>query len=48
MIFTITGSFSNIFDAVHGQALKAIFKIGFPNMTLTHKLDLFDKLVELV
>ena len=36
---------------MHGQALKSLFTlksylIRFPNMTVKHNLDLFDKLIE--
>ena len=51
MVFTVGGSFNTTYEALHGQALKAIFRlkgymVKFPNMSLSHTLDLFDKLIE--
>ena len=51
VFFTTGGSFNATYDLLHGQALKSLFKlksylIRFPNMTVIHKLDLFDKLIE--
>ena len=43
-------SFKQTFDTLHGQALKNIFKLKcvlnkVPCITVSHKLDLFDKLI---
>ena len=51
IIFTTGGSFKSTYEALHGQALKAMFKlksyiVKFPNMSIIHQLNLFDKLVE--
>ena len=51
VFFTTGVSFNATYDSLHGQALKSLFKlksylIRFPNMTVIHKLDLFDKLIE--
>jgi hypothetical protein len=50
IVFTVGGSFSKTFEALSGQALKAIFKLNsymqnFPNISVSHTLDLFDKLI---
>ena len=50
MIFITGGSFKQTFDSLHGQSLKSIFKLKsvlnkFPCITVSHKLDLFDKLI---
>jgi len=51
MIF-ITGGLLNkhLILYIHGQSLKSIFKLKsvlnkFPCITVSHKLDLFDKLI---
>ena len=51
LFFTTGGSFNVTYDSLHGQALKWLFTlksylIRFPNMTVIHKLDLFDKHIE--
>jgi len=51
IVYTVGGSFNATYEALHGQALKAGFRlkcymIKFPNMSVSHKLDLFDKLIE--
>ncbi|XP_052772033.1 uncharacterized protein LOC128211362 isoform X1 [Mya arenaria] len=50
IIFTCGGSFTTTFDTLAGQASKAIFKLNsylakFPYMSISNKLDLFDKLI---
>jgi len=50
IVFTIGVSVKQTFDYLHGQALKSIFKLKhvlnkFPCITVSHKLDLFDKLI---
>jgi hypothetical protein len=50
IIFSSGGSFSKTHDALAGQALKALFKLKsylykFTNVSVSHKLDLFDKLI---
>ena len=51
LFFTTGGSFNVTYDSLHGQAFKWLFTlksylIRFPNMTVIHKLDLFDKHIE--
>ena len=51
VIFTTGGSLNATYDSLHGQALKSLFTlksylIEFQNITVIHKLDLFDKLIE--
>ena len=48
--FSSGGSFSSAQNTLSGQSLKAIFKLNkylhrFSNITVRHKLELFDKLV---
>jgi hypothetical protein len=50
IIFTCGGSFLETQKALAGQALKALFKLKsylykFTNLSITHNLELFDKLV---
>ena len=50
IVFTSGGSFSCAQNVLSGQALKAIFKMNkylykFTNITVKHKLELFDKLI---
>jgi hypothetical protein len=50
IVFTTGGSFNGTFISLTGQAMKAIFKLKscftrFPTMSISHKLDLFDKLI---
>ena len=50
IIFTTGKSFKQTFDSLHGQSLKSIFKLKsilnkFPCINVSHKLDLFDKLI---
>lgn len=50
IVFTTGGSFIGTQKTLAGQALKAIFRLNkylykFTNITVKHKLDLFDKLV---
>ena len=47
----VWGSFSSSYEALHGQALKAMgrlkyYLVRYPNMLISHKLDLFNKLIE--
>jgi hypothetical protein len=46
----VEGSFSKTFEALSGQTLKAILKLNpymqhCPNISVSHILDLFDKLI---
>ncbi|XP_052787930.1 uncharacterized protein LOC128222834 [Mya arenaria] len=50
IVFTPGGSFSKTFDALSGQALKAVFRLKsciskYPCISIKHRLDLFDKLI---
>ena len=50
ILFTTGGSFSGAQNTLAGQSLKAIFRLNkyiykFTNLSVKHKLDLFDKLV---
>lgn len=50
IVFTTTGSFTEAQNTLSGQALKAIFKMNkclykFTNISVKHKLELFDKLI---
>ena len=50
VVFTTGGSFSETHDAISGQALKAIYKLKsyvnkFTDLSVSHMLDLFDKLI---
>ena len=50
VVFTTGGSFSETPDALSGQALKAIYKLKsyvnkFTDLSVSHMLDLFDKLI---
>ena len=50
VVFTTGGSFSEMHDALSGQALKAIYKLKlyvnkFTDLTVSHMLALFDKLI---
>jgi hypothetical protein len=50
IIFSSGGSFSKTHDALAGQALKALFKLKsylykFTNVSVSHMLELFDKLI---
>ena len=50
VVFTTGGSFSETHDALSGQALKAIYKLKsyvnkFTDLSVSHMLDLFDKLI---
>jgi len=50
LLFVYGGSFADAQTTLSGQALKAIFKMNqylykFTNITVQHKLQLFDKLV---
>ena len=50
VVFTTGGSFSEAQKTIAGQALKAIFQMNkylytFSNLTVRHKIDLFDKLI---
>ena len=49
-VFSTAGSFSDSQNALSGQALNAMFQINkylynFTNISVRHKLDLFDKLI---
>ena len=51
IVFTTGGSFSLTYDALSGQALKAIYKlksnlVKYPDISVNHRLDLFNKLIE--
>ena len=51
VIFTKGASFSATYDSFSGQALKALFKlksnlVKFTNISVSHSLELFDKLIE--
>ena len=50
VVFTTGGSFYETHESLSGQALKAIFKLKayvnkFTNISISHMLDLFDKLI---
>ena len=50
VVFTCGGAFSETHSALSGQALKAIYKLKsylnkFTNITIKHRLDLFDKMI---
>jgi len=50
IVFSTGGSFSDSQNALSGQALKAIFQMNkylykFTNISVRHRLDLFDKLI---
>ena len=50
ILFTTGGSFAEAQNTLAGQSLKAIFRLDkylfrFTNISVKHKLDLFDKLV---
>ena len=50
IVFNTGGSFSETHDALSGQALKAIYKLEsnvnkFTDLSVSHMLDLFDKLI---
>jgi hypothetical protein len=51
IVFSCGGSFEYTYEALSGQALKAIFKLKqylqkFTNIDIKHKIDLFDKLIK--
>ena len=51
VIFTVGGSFNTTFEALYGQALKSLcmlkfYMVKFPSMSISHKCELFDKLIE--
>jgi len=50
VVFSTSGSFTEAQNSLAGQALKAIYQMNkylykFTDITVQHKLDLFDKLV---
>ena len=50
IVFTTGVSFKQTFVSLHGQALKSVYKLKsvlnkFPCITVSHKLDLFDKFI---
>ena len=50
IVFTPGGSFTNTFDTLSGQAMKAIYKLRqclskFPTLSVKHRLEIFDKLI---
>ncbi len=52
MVFTAGGSFKETQSLLAGQAQKAIFKLNtylykFTDITILHRLQLFDKLISL-
>ena len=49
-VFTTGGSFAENFNTLSGQGFKAMYKLNntlqrFPNITIQHTFDLFDKLI---
>ena len=51
IVFSCGGSFEHTYEALSGQALKAIFKMKqflqkFSNIDVRHKIELFDKLIK--
>ena len=51
LFFTTGDSFNATYESLHGQALNSLFTsksylIRFPNMTVIHNIDLFEKHIE--
>ena len=50
MVFTTGGSFAQTMESLNGQALKGLYKLQsalqkYPNASVSHRLELFDKLI---